>query len=189
MRREVGRHADRDAGAAVDEQVGERGGEHDRLHVLLVIGGNEIDRVLVDVVHQHRAEMRQARLGVPHGRGRVAFDRAEVSLSLDEPLAHRPGLGHVHERGVDGLVAVGMKILHRLADDACALRGRSARHEAQLVHGVENAALGGLQTVAHIGQRARDDDRHRIVEERVADFLRDIDPVDAFTGRKQVFGA
>ncbi len=47
---------------------------------------------------------------------------------------------------------------------------------------------GGLQPVADIGQRARDDDRHRVVEERVADFLRDIHPLDAFAGGKEIFG-
>ncbi len=134
VRREIGRHADGDAGAAVDQEVREGGGEHDRLHVLLVVGGLVIDRVLADVVHQDGAEVGQARLGVPHGRGRIALDRAEVALALDQPLAHRPGLRHVDQGRVDGLVAVGVILLHRVADDTGALRGRAARMQSHLVH-------------------------------------------------------
>ena len=50
----------------------------------LVVVRDEIDRVLVHVVHERGAEMRHARLGVPHGRRRIAFDRAEVALAVDQ---------------------------------------------------------------------------------------------------------
>ena len=49
VRRDVGRHPDRDARAAVDEQVREAGRQHDRLLGAAVVGGDEVDRVLVDV--------------------------------------------------------------------------------------------------------------------------------------------
>ena len=48
MRRDVGRHADRDAAGAVDQQVGEAGGEDRRLAFGAVVIVLEIDRVLVD---------------------------------------------------------------------------------------------------------------------------------------------
>ena len=64
----------------------------------LVVVRDEIDRVLVHVLHQRRAEMRQARLGVTHGRRRIVFDGAEVALAIDQPFAHRPRLRHVDER-------------------------------------------------------------------------------------------
>ena len=40
--------------------------------------------------------------------------------------------------------------------------------EAELVHRVQDAPVDGLQAVAHVGQRAPDDDRHRVVEIRSA---------------------
>ena len=89
------------------------------------------------------AEMGQPRLGITHRR-RIAFDGTEVSLALDQPFAHRPRLGHVDEGRVDGHVAVRVIFLHRVADDTGALRSGTARMEAHLVHGVENAALRGL---------------------------------------------
>src|SRR5579859_3577068 len=36
--------------------------------------------------------------------------------------------------------------------------------QAEVVHGHEDAALHGLEAVANVGQRARDDDAHRVVE-------------------------
>ena len=50
VRRNGGRHADRDALRAVGEQVRERARQHDRLVFGAVIGRAEIDRVLVDAV-------------------------------------------------------------------------------------------------------------------------------------------
>ena len=48
------------------------------------------------------------------------------------------------------------------------LRVRARRPEADLVHRVEDAAVDGLEAVAHVGQRAADDDGHRVVEVRRA---------------------
>ena len=51
----VGRHADRDAGGAVDEQVREGRGQDRGLLLLAVVVRPEVDDVLVDAVdHQHR---------------------------------------------------------------------------------------------------------------------------------------
>ena len=117
VRRDVGGHADGDAGAAVDEQVRERRRENGRVGGRLVVVGDEVDRVLLHVVHQRRAEVGQARLGVTHGGGRIALDAAEVALAVDEPFAHGPGLGHVDERRVDHRLAVRMVVARGVAAD------------------------------------------------------------------------
>ncbi len=69
---------------------------------------------------------------------------------LDEQVAHVPVLGHAHQRRVDGVVAVRMVALHRLADDAGALGRGRGRAQAQIVHGQQNAPLGRLEAVAHV---------------------------------------
>ena len=62
VRRDVGRHADRDAGRTVDQQVREPRRHHRRLVFLLVVVGLEVDGFLVDVGHQLVREPRHARL-------------------------------------------------------------------------------------------------------------------------------
>ena len=122
VRRHVGRHADGDAGAAVDEQIWKGGRENGRLSSRLVVVRDEIDRVLVHVVHQRGAEMGHARFGVTHGRWRIAFDRTEVALAIDEAFAHRPRLGHVHERRINHGFAVRVIVTARVTADLRALR-------------------------------------------------------------------
>ena len=67
-----------------------------------------------------------------------------------------------------------MVFAHDFADDSSALASRAIGLEAHLLHGVENAAMHGLQSVAHVGEGATDDHRHRIVEIRPAHLLFDI---------------
>ena len=130
VRDEIRGHADRNACAAVDEQVRERGGEDDRLFLGVVVVGDEIDGVLLQVIHQDRAEVRQPRLGVSHGRGRIVLDRAEVALAVDQPLAHRPRLRHVAEGRVNDRFAVRMEIARGVAANFGAFTMLPARDKA-----------------------------------------------------------
>src|SRR5262249_19132620 len=52
VRRNVGGHADGDAVGAVDQQVGELAGQHQRLAILAVVVVDVIDRVVVEI-RQH----------------------------------------------------------------------------------------------------------------------------------------
>ena len=69
VRRDIGRHADRDAAGAVDQQVRELGRQDRRLPILVVVIGLEIDGVLVDVVEQRLRDLGQPGFGVPHRGG------------------------------------------------------------------------------------------------------------------------
>ncbi len=164
VRRDVGGHADRDARGAVDEQVGEARGQHQRFALGAVVVGHEVDGVHVEVAQHLGGDAGQAGLGVAHRGGGVVVDRAEVALAVDELVAHRELLRHAHERVVDGGVAVRVVLAHHLADDQRALRVGAVGAEPKLVHRVQHAAVHGLQAVAHVGQRAPDDHRHRVVE-------------------------
>ena len=158
-------------GAAVDEQVREARRQHDRLLRAAVVGRAEVDRVLVDVAQHLAGEAREPRLGVAHRRGGVAVDVAEVPVAVDERVAHRERLREPDERVVDGAVAVRVVLAHHLADDLRTFDVLALRPEAHLVHHVQDAAVDGLQAVAHVGQRAPDDDGHRVVEIRRAHLL------------------
>ena len=121
----------------------------------------EIDGFFVEIFEQRGRNLREFGLGVTVGRGWISVDRAEISLTKNRRVAHAPGLRQADESVVHGEVAVRMI----------------------LAHGVQNAAMHGLQSVAHIGQRAADDDRHRIVEIRLAHLLFDIDGMNVAGAR------
>ena len=78
VRRDVGRHADRDAAGAVDQQVRELGRQDARLPVGLVVVRPEVDRVLVDVV---RAGHQRPGQGAPRCSASPPADRRPSSRS------------------------------------------------------------------------------------------------------------
>src|SRR5262249_32887488 len=95
---------------------------------------------------------------VAHGAWRIAVNRAEVALAVDERIAQREWLREPNERVVDRRVAVRVVVAHHVSDDASRLPRRASWLEAALVHGVQHAPVHGLQAVAHVRQRATDDD-------------------------------
>ena len=171
VRGDIRGHADGDASAAIDEEVWEGCWKDGGLGLGLVVVRHKIDGAFVHIGHQHRAEMMEPCLGVTHGGGWISFDGAEVALAVDELFAHGPVLRHVNEGRVDRLVAVRMVFTHRLAHDPRALEVFAVRLHAEFVHRIENAALGGFESVARIRQGTGDDNRHRIVEERLRHFV------------------
>ena len=175
VRRDIRRHADGDAGRTVDQQVGNPRGENDGLVFALIEVGSEIDGFLFDVGEHFLGDFRKARFGVAHGRGRIAVHRAEVSLAVDQRVAHVEILRHAHERVVHGRIAVRMEFAEDFADDLRALAVGLRGGEAQLVHAEENAAVDGLEAVAHVGQGAPDDHAHGVIEVRLLHLRFDID--------------
>ena len=107
---------------------------------------------------------REPALGVAHRGGAVAVERAEVARAVDQRIAQREGLRHAHQRFVERGVAVRVEAAHDVADDLRALPVLDVGGQVLLPHRVEDAALDRLQAVAHVGQRARGDDRQRVVE-------------------------
>ena len=102
VRRDVRRHADRDARAEpFTSRFGKRAGRTDRHHLALVVVRLEVDDVLVEVAQHLDRDRREPALGVAHGRGAVAVDVAEVALAVDERVARRERLRQPHERVVD----------------------------------------------------------------------------------------
>ena len=164
VRRDVGGHADRDAARAVDQQVREARGQDQRLALAVVEVGAEVDRVLVDVGEQLARQPVHAHLGVTHGRRRVAVDRAEVALAVDQRVAHGKVLRHAHQRVVDRLVAVRMVLAEHVADDARRLLVGLVPEDLLLLHRVQDAPVHRLEAVADVGDGATDDDAHRVVE-------------------------
>ncbi len=178
VRRDVGRHADRDAGLPVHQQVRHARRQHRGLLLGLVVVGREIDRFLVDVREQLVRDARHAHLGVAHGGGHVAVHRAEISLSVDQQVAHGKRLRHAHDGVVDRGVAVRVVLADHVPDHARGLLVGLVPVVAELTHGMQHTAVHGLQSVTHVGQCPPDDHAHRIVEIRLPHLVFETDGQD-----------
>ena len=106
-------------------------------------------------------------------------------MTVDQHVAQAEVLGHPGECVVDGQVTVRVVGAHHLADDLGALRVRTVRPEALLLHRVEDPAVNRLQAVADIRQGARNDDRHGVLEERALHLLLYLDRFDAATRHRR----
>ena len=151
VRRDVGGHADGDAGGAVEEEVGDLRGQDDRLDLAAVVVGHHVHGVLVHVLAEVLGELAHADLGVAGGGGAVAVDVAEVAVAVDQAVAHGEGLGEADDGVVDGGVAVWVVLTHDLADDCSRLAVRLGVGDAHLAHRVNGAAVDGLHAVARVG--------------------------------------
>ncbi len=159
VRRDRGRHADRDALRAIGEQVRKAAGQHHRLFRLAVVIGTEFNAVLVDALEQQPRDVGHARFGVAVGGRIIAVDIAEISLAVDQRITRGEILREAHHGVVDRLVAMRMERTHHVADNLGGLLERRAGVEPQQVHPVEDAAMHRLQAVAGVRQRAVHDGR------------------------------
>ena len=169
--RDVGGHADRDPGRAVDQQVGEPGGQDDRLLLLAVVVGLEVDGVLADVADHLHGQRRHLALGVAHRRGLVIARRTEVALAADQRVAHHPRLREPDQGVVDRRVPVRVVLPHHLADDAGALVPAPVGPVAAVEHPVEDPPVHRLEPVADVRQRPAHDHAHRVVEIGLLDLV------------------
>ncbi len=174
VRRDVGGHADGDAAGAVDQEIRNARGENDRLFAGLIEVRDEIDGFFFQVGENVFRNFGQSRFGVPHGRRWIAVHGAEVPLAVDQGIAHVEVLRQANQRGIDDRFTVRVVIAGSVAADLGAFAVAAIGGQAEVVHGHEDAPLHGLQAVAHVGKRARDDHAHCIVEIRLAHFRFDI---------------
>ena len=156
-------------------RFGMRVGRTSGSYFAVVVVGAEIDGFLIDIFEQRGGDAREAGFGVPHGRGRVAIDGAEIALAIDQRIAHGERLRHADERIVDRRVAVRMEFAENFADDLGALAGGAVGREAHLVHAEKNAAMDGFEAVADIGKGAAHDHAHGVIEVRALHLVFDID--------------
>ena len=165
VRRDVGGHADGDAGAAVEQHIGQPGRQHRGLLQGAVEVGQPVDRAQAGLAQQHVGERGQPRLGVAHrGEGLGVVGRAPVALTVDQRIAGRERLRHQHHGLVAGRVAVRVELAEHVADGAGGLLVLGPGAEAELGHGVDDAPLHRLEAVAEVRQGAVQDYVHGVIE-------------------------
>ena len=180
MRRDVGRHAHGDAGRTVDQQVGHPGRKHRRLPLRLVIVGNEIDRLLVDVRQQFMRDARHAHLGIAHGRRGIPVDGSEVALPVHQHVAQGEGLRHAHDGVVHRGIPVGVVLADYIAYDARRFLVGLVPVVAEFTHRVERAPMHRLESVTHIRQGPTHDHAHGVIEIGLLHLVLEIDSQNFF---------
>src|SRR5258708_2212101 len=103
-------------------------------------------------------------LGIASRGGRIAVHAAEIPLPVDERQAHGELLRQAYEGVVDRQIPVRVIFAHHLAHNAGAFHVLLVPVDAEPAHAVEDAPMHGLQPVAHVGQRARYDHAHGVIE-------------------------
>jgi hypothetical protein len=144
-----------------------------RLGIAVVVR-HEIDGFLVDVSQQFVRHAAHAHFGVAHRRRRVAIDRAEIALAVDQHVAHREGLRHAHHRVVHCAVAVWMVLADHIADHTGRLLVGLVVVVAQFAHREQHTPVHWLQTVAGIRQRTPHNHAHGVIEVRLAHLVFEI---------------
>src|SRR6266849_4338856 len=174
VRRNVRRHANGNAASAIYEEIGDARRKNEGLFTCLIKIGNEVDGFFFKIGKNVFADFRQARFGVPHGRRRIAVDRAEISLAVDQRIAHVEILREAHERRIDDRFTMRVVVAGSVAADFRAFAVAAVGGQAEIVHGYQDSPLHGLEAVAHVGERARDDHAHCVVQIRLAHLRFDI---------------
>ncbi len=145
MRRDVRRHADRDAGRAVDEQIREPRGQHDRLLRRAIVVRAHVDGLEVQLGQQLHRGCGEPALGVAIRGCFVAIDRAEVAGAIDERHAEDPVLRHANHRLVHRAVTVRVILTEHVTDNGRRLAMLRIRPQMVVVqHRVEDPALHRL---------------------------------------------
>ena len=180
--RDVGRHADRDALTAVDQQVREAAGQNMRLLFGFVKVGVPVDGVLFNIGQHLAGHLGHAGLSITVGSRGIAVHRAEVALTVNERIAQAEILRQTHHGIVDRSVTVRVVRAQHRTDRIGGFAVGMLRVIAALMHRIQNAAMHGLEAVTHIGQSARHDNGHRVVKERRLDLLLYIAHNDLGTG-------
>ena len=178
VRRNLGGHAHGNTHGAIAQQVGETPRQNFGLLAGLIVVVDEVDRVFVQVAEHLHSGPAQTGFGVAHGRGRVPIDGTEIPLSIHHGVAHAEFLRHMHQGGIDNGLAMRVVIARSIAGNFGALAKAAVGHQTQIVHRHQNAALRGLETIAHVRQRSRQNGAHGIVEKGGLEFLLDFDRND-----------
>ena len=163
--RNVGGHADRDAGSAVQQDVRQARRQPGRFLQRTVEVRVPVHRALAEFAQQHFGNRRQFGFGVTHGgEGLRIIGGTEVALALNQRVTIGERLRHEHHGFVTGGIAVRVIFTDDITDRTRRFLRLGGGVQRQLAHRKDDSALDRLQAVAEKGQSAVEHDIHRIIE-------------------------
>ncbi len=164
VRRYVRGHTNGDSYRSIEEEVRDARRQDARLFGRSIVVWSPIHGLFVDIGEQILRDLVHSGLGVSHRGGGVAVHRSEVSLSVHERIAHGKILSHADHGIVDGRVSVRVVPSEYVSHDTGGLAVLGPSTSPAIVHGVEDAAVYGLHSIAGVRQGSRDNDAHGVVE-------------------------
>ena len=123
-------------------------------------------------------DFRHANFGIPHGRGGVAVDRAEVALPIYQCVAQGEILSHSNDSVVNRRVTVRVVLTNHITHHAGRLFIGLVPVVVQLIHRKQHPAMHGLQAVSDIRQGATHDHAHGVIHVRLFQLIFDVDGED-----------
>ena len=174
VRRDVGGHADRNALAAVDQQVGEPAGQHVGFLLGFVKVRVPVNGILINIRQHFACNFGHAGFGITVSSRGVAVHGTKVALAVNQRITQAEILCQTHHRVIHTGVAVGVVSTQHSTNRIRRLAVRVAGVVASLVHRVQDAAVYGLQAIAHIRQGTGYDNGHGIIQKCRFDLLLDI---------------
>jgi hypothetical protein len=167
VRRDLGRHPDRDAVRPVDEQIREPRRQDPRLPLALVEVRVEVHRLRAYVPEHLRRHTSYTSFRISHGRWWVAVYAPEVPLPVHQWVAQGEVLRHPRERVVDCGVAVRVVLADAVVDGAALdeelvarvgyLHVVGLREFASVLDGLDGEDIVGVEKgLEALGQRGAD---------------------------------
>ena len=117
MRRNAGRHPDRDPARAVRQQVRKQPRHDLGLFVFAVICRAEIGAILIKPVHQLDGGLGQPSFGIPVRRRVIAVDIAKIPLPVDQRITQGKSLREADHCIINRLVAMRVIFADDIADN------------------------------------------------------------------------
>ena len=164
VRRHIGSHTYGYTCGSVDQQIREARRQHYRLLARIVVCGDKIYGIIIDIREHFFAQTCQAYLCITHSGSAGSVNITEVAVAVYQGVAHRPVLGKAYHRSVYGRVSVGVIFTHNLAHAVGRFLMGFVIRVAHCVHTIKDATLDGFEAVTSIRQSTRHYYRHRVVD-------------------------
>ena len=104
----------------------------------------EVNRVRLEISEHINGGVVQARLGIPHGSGRIPVDRSEIALAGYERIAHAERLREVNQGGVHDGFPMRVVIPRGVTSDLGTLSIAARWAKVEVIHRHEDAPLRWL---------------------------------------------
>ena len=171
VRGNIGRHTNRNTHRTVYQKVGETGRQNRGLLQAVIKVGHHGNNILIKIAHHFICNLIKTCLGITVSSRAVTVYRTEVTVSLNQRIAHREVLRHTNHCAVNSRVTVRVIATEHVTNGGCRLAERLGVHKSVLIHCVEDTASTRLHSVTHIGKRTRHNNRHRVFDKGFFNFL------------------